>query len=241
MRLAAWMLVSSGAVPMAYAELTWAQKTVELHASPDDTVLEARYRFSNDGTTPVDIRDVQSSCGCTTVALAQRHYDPGQGGEIVARFTVGERVGILKKAILVSTMDQPVATSLTLVVHIPEILRLVPPSLIWQPGEVLTAKTIEINVSPDGPPAEEMTALSSNPAMKAELRPTSDGRKYEISVTPPATDRTSFTTLTIHCRVGTLSKTLHAFVSVQRPMPPIVTTPPVTKRAPAPPALSSMD
>ena len=182
-RFGCWL--ASGSCPTARADLTWAQKTVELHASPDDTVLEARYRFSNDGPAPVDIRDVQSSCGCTTVALSQRHFDPGQGGEIVARFTVGERVGIQKKTILVSTVGQPVATSLTLVVHIPEALSLGScfPDLAVRrsprrerPSRSTSRRTAHRR--------EEMTVLSSNPSVKTEWQPVSDGRKYEIRVTP---------------------------------------------------------
>ena len=213
---------------MAHAELSWAQKTLELNAAPNDTVLEARFHFSNDGATPVDIREVQSSCGCTTVTLAQRHFDPGKGGEIVAHFTVGERVGLQRKTILVSTTDRPMATALSLVVHIPELLHLEPAALTWQQGEPPTAKMISIEALPDAAAPEEVTAQSSNPAMKVELQPAPDSRRYQLRVTPQTTDRTLLTTVTIHCRLGTDAKTFRAFAFVQAAAP--------TPRATAAPA-----
>jgi hypothetical protein len=39
--------------------------------------VEAKYRFSNTGTYPVTIIEVQPSCGCTTVQLAKKEYAPG--------------------------------------------------------------------------------------------------------------------------------------------------------------------
>ena len=79
----ACLLSGLGASP-ALAEMEWAQKTVQLKASAKDTVIEARFRFTNRGKDAVDIQQVESSCGCTTTALAQRHYAPGESGAIVA-------------------------------------------------------------------------------------------------------------------------------------------------------------
>jgi hypothetical protein len=46
-------------------------------AGATDQFVEAKYRFSNTGTYPVTIIEVQPSCGCTTVQLAKKEYAPG--------------------------------------------------------------------------------------------------------------------------------------------------------------------
>ena len=100
----AWMAMALfvvGVPPKVRAEIVWKQKTVELHADAKSTVLEARFPFSNAGGRPVDITQVESSCGCTVVSLEKRHYEPHEGGEIVARYTVGTQAGVQKKTVLV--------------------------------------------------------------------------------------------------------------------------------------------
>ena len=156
----------------------------------------------------------------TTVALSQRHYEAGQTGEIVARFAVGERIGLQKKIITVSTSDAPVPTVLTLVVHIPELVRIHPTSVIWEPGEPNQPKIIQIESVQSAVPLEEVALQGSNPALSATLRPTADRGKFELSVYPETTDRTLFTTLTIRCRVGAEIKTFRAFAGVRATSPP---------------------
>ena len=201
------------------AELTWPTKNVELHADARATVLEARFPFTNDGTTPVDIRQVQTSCGCTTATLEQRHFEPGQHGEIVTRYTVGEHVGPQKKMILVSASDHPFPTTLTLTVYIPELVHIQPPSVTWQPGESTVAKIIGIEAVQAATTLRDVSVQSSNPVLKAQLQPGAAPGKYQISVVPAATDRPVFTMLTIRCHVGAEEKTFHAFASVQAALP----------------------
>ena len=114
------------AAPSASAELNWAQKTVELQADARSLVLEAHFHFTNVGAGPVEIRNVESSCGCTTTALEKRTYKPAESGEIVAKYTVGTHTGRQEKTLLVQTDDGRAPTTLTLVVHVPEILRVTP-------------------------------------------------------------------------------------------------------------------
>ena len=74
-----------GLPPDSRAEIVWKQKVIALQANAKSTVLEARFPFTNAGPGPVDITQVESSCGCTVVSLDKRHYEAGEGGEIVAR------------------------------------------------------------------------------------------------------------------------------------------------------------
>ena len=215
------------------AELTWTQKTVELSTDGKTSVLEARFPFTNGGATSVDIRQVQTSCGCTTVALAQRHFEPGQAGEIVAHYAIGNQVGLQKKMILVSITGSPGFTALTLVVHIPELVRVRPNFVTWNHDEPNAEKIITIeSADPEALPLTNLTVLSSNNAFTADLEPLLEGNRYEISVTPKTTAKQLFATLTIRCHVGAEEKTFLAYASVQLPAPAL--RPRVPNASPAP-------
>jgi hypothetical protein len=213
-------LVLGWHLPSLRAELTWPQKTVELSTDGKSAAIEARFPFSNDGKTPVDIVQVQTSCGCTTVALDQHHYEPGQKGEIVAHYAIGNQVGLQKKTILVSTAGAPVGTALTLIVHIPELLHMQPAFLTWKHGETNTAKVITIESTNSAAlPLRDVSVQSSNSALAAEVEPTRSRDEYEITVRPKATGELIVATLTIHCRLGAEEKTLRAYASVQPALP----------------------
>ncbi len=197
------------------AELTWVEKAIELHADGKSSALEARFRFTNAGAQPVDIGQIETSCGCTTAVPTKRHYEPGQTGEIVARYTVGEQTGLQKKLIAVTTSDHPGATMLTLIVHVPELVHLQPRILTWEPGEAREAKTLEVTSGDAATPLAELAVQSSNPAMTVTVLPLLEGSGYVVSVRPGTTPQRLFTTLTIRCRVGTEEKVLHAYASEQ--------------------------
>ena len=221
-------------LPTLRAELTWTQKTIELQADAKADVLEAHFRFTNAGAKPIDIRQVQTSCGCTTVALEQRHYEPGQAGEIIARFDVGGRVGLQKKTIAVFCRDALMPTTLSLVVHIPELVRIQPAFLTWQQGEPGEVRIIRVESAQSAVPLEDVKVQSSNPALAATLQPDGGPGKYQISVRPATTDRPLFTTLMIQCRVGSQTKNFRAFASVRAPSPAPAKSPAVQPAAPPP-------
>jgi hypothetical protein len=173
------ILVCCGAVRSLRAELTWAQKTIELSPDAKAAVLEARFRFTNTGDKPVDLRQVQTGCGCTTVTIEQRHYEPGQTGEIVARFTAGDRRGLQKNLIMVSTSDRPVPTFLTLIAHLPEVVRIEPGFVSWQQGEPAAAKVISLARGDNAAGLGALSVESSIPAMRTELQTVSEGNRYQ--------------------------------------------------------------
>ena len=208
--------IGSGSVPAAHAELTWKQKTVELHADAKSTVLEARFPFTNTGDTPVDITGVESSCGCTTVALEKRHYEPRDSGEIVARYTLGVQVGETKKTVQVVTNDGQEPTILTLDIYIPEVVRIKPAFVTWKHGEPLTAKVITLEMLQD-PPAKDVSAQSSAVNFVTEIKALVPGRRYELTVRPKSTDQQQFSTLAIQCRFGDEEKTFRAYATVRPP------------------------
>ncbi len=209
-------LVAAGGLrpTRAAAELTWANKVAELKADARTSTLEAKFHFTNTGRQPVDVRQIESSCGCTTAELTQRHYEPGESGDIVARYTVGSHTGRQDKTIAVFTSDREAPTTLTLSVQIPEVLRIAPPYVAWKHAEDAKTKTIILEQVQEAP-VEDIAVQSSNAGISVTLQTLVKGRKYRLDVTPAQTAQTSFATLTIRCRYGEEEKTYRAYATVK--------------------------
>ena len=200
----------------ARGELAWAQKTIDLSASAGTEVLEAHFKFTNTGSSPVDIRQVESSCGCTTTELTERHYEPGARGEIVARYTVSGHMGLQRKTVAVSSSDRPDVTTLTLVVRVPEVARLQPAFVTWAHDEPAKPKIITMEMLQDVAP-RDITVQSSNSEMAAELQPVA-GPKYHLVITPVRTSQFLHAVLTIRCRFGDKEQTFRSYATVQPPL-----------------------
>lgn len=63
------------------------QDTLHLGTVRYGTLREAVFRFVNTGTSPLLIRNVHPSCGCTAVKWDKRPVAPGKSGEIRTTFT----------------------------------------------------------------------------------------------------------------------------------------------------------
>jgi hypothetical protein len=104
----------------ASAQLQWESKEIAMKASVGQTNVVARFHFKNIGTNLVKINSVETCCSCTTANLEKKNYLAGESGEIVVHFEFGERVGVQKKTILVSSDSPQSPTVLRLQVEIPE-------------------------------------------------------------------------------------------------------------------------
>ena len=170
-------------VPSASAQLKWDREFVDLRASPDDERIEIRYPFKNIGSRPITIKQLRTSCGCTTATLAKMSYQPGEHGVVVALFEIGNRVGFNDKNIEVTT-DAPSEpeTNLAFRIYIWKTVAVTPKVLFWKPDEVRTSQTIRLRVS------QEMSlnlirAECSSPAWKVDLQTIIPGWEYEVKVT----------------------------------------------------------
>lgn len=128
-----------------YAKLEWSQKEIQLPCHEGDKVLQARFEFVNKGEETVTIRSVKTSCGCTEAGTAQKTYKPGEVGEIVVDFDVGDRLGHQKKTITVLTDDPEDSFHLLkFATYIPVIATIRPRILLWEKGEPRKPKKIRI-------------------------------------------------------------------------------------------------
>jgi hypothetical protein len=172
--------------PYARAELIFESSHVDLDAGASDASTEAVFGFTNKGRRAVEIREVKSSCDCTTTKLEKRRYDPGETGAIKAVFTFGERVGEQFKQITVKT-DEGVESvyRLSFRVRISEWLTAAPIALFWTQGGKAETKTIRVNCPEQQATSVVVTAVFHK--VKARVESGGGGQSYEVIVSPKST------------------------------------------------------
>lgn len=116
------LLALLGTLSFAQAQsaLRWDSKTLELYPAASEKAVRAEFGFTNTAPQPVVIGAVKSSCGCTTVSLEKKVYQPGEKGHITGVLTLGRHKGVLTKAISVSVKGESKPTVLIMVAHIGE-------------------------------------------------------------------------------------------------------------------------
>jgi hypothetical protein len=180
-----------------FGQLKWENMEQNFTAKPADKLIVAKFRFTNVGTTPVKITDLQPSCGCTTAFLEKRQYGPGESGEIEARFKFNGRLGRQQKWIVVKTdWVPPQQTILRLGVSIPEAISISPEFVLWRIGDQLKSKTVRISV-PDGVATKVLSVQADNSTVKLELSEIRPGKELEVKVTPISTNQPGSATLSI--------------------------------------------
>jgi len=82
-------------------------------ARPADTILTHRYRFTNQGTEPLEILDIEKSCGCTTATASAELVAPGEEGLVEVTLDLHGRHGPHEQTVTVLTND-PFRPAMTL-------------------------------------------------------------------------------------------------------------------------------
>ena len=183
----------------ARAELKWEQSTIDLHPSVSDKTAVAHFKYQNSGTIPVHFKSVKASCGCTTTQTQKEVVSPGEKGEIVATFTIGDRTGQQIKTVTVQTDDPNPAQAtsiLTLKATIPQSLDIKPAFVYWQSGEELKPKKISIKATKDFP-AKNITVKSNSQNFESKVEPGSASGEWTIEVTPKDTSHPFGTALLV--------------------------------------------
>ena len=178
------------------AEMVWEKSFQSFHRLPSDGHLETKFAFHNEGKSPVKVRSVRTSCGCTSAKLVKDIYAPGESGEISVRFTFGDRKGAHRKVITVTTDDKSEPTELSLQVVIDEPLAIRPALVFWKTGEAGAAKSVQVNAEP-GKPVRVKSVMSSNPRIAAKLDTIKAGEQYSIAITPADTSKKESAEITV--------------------------------------------
>lgn len=179
------------------AGLTWEKTSFATKAVPEDKEVMARFPFKNEGKRPVTITHLESSCGCTIPKLEKKTYAPGESGEIVAYFTIGQRLGMQNSTIQVATSDAPrKPTALRLQIDIPDPLETSPLLITWKRGADAKEQTFSVKAKP-GFSVKVAEVSVSNQLFTAEIASAKEGSHYNIAVRPKSTAETGFGLLII--------------------------------------------
>src|SRR2546421_2214635 len=175
----------------ARAELKWEQNVIDLHPAVGDKTAVAHFKYKNSGTTPVHFKSVKASCGCTTTQTQKDMVNPGEKGEIIATFNIGDRTGMQMKTVTVQTDDPnptQATTVLTLKANIPQSLEIKPTFVFWQSGEEAKPKKISIKAAKDFP-VKNITVKSNNPNFESKVEPGSASGEWTIEIKPKDTNQ----------------------------------------------------
>jgi Protein of unknown function (DUF1573) len=174
-------------VAVTRADLKWDKPSQEFQRTPAEEALEAHYTFRNTGQSPVTIKSLRASCGCTTPRLEKRTYAPGEQGELLTRFVFGDRKGLHHLTVTVVTAEKPnEPTVLDLRVYLHEPVTIAPALVYWKTGESPAAKTAQVNADAEQP-VHVKSVTSSNPRVTATLQTVKPGAQYLVSVAPADT------------------------------------------------------
>jgi hypothetical protein len=191
--------------------LRWENLQATESAFVGDKSVLAVFRFQNAGASQVTITSVQSSCGCTTVALSKTTYAPGESGEIKATLEIGNLVGQQTKLITVISSDSPSKpTELVLDVNVRALATFNPGFLYWRIGESTVAKRVDITAS-GSQTITAVDAVPSSPSFRVRIEEVELGKKYILWLTPTSTE--AALKVTVSCLVRTAER-LQPAVSV---------------------------
>jgi Protein of unknown function (DUF1573) len=179
----------------ALGQLIWENPNQEFERLAADRAVEAHYVFKNAGQIPVKIVRVSSSCGCTVAEVDKKTYLPGESGQIIARFTFGNRKGLQSKVITVGLSDGT-EKQLGLNVSILEPLTLKPGLLLWQVGESSSPKSVRLTAA-KGVPVRIRSVSSSSPRVSTQLHVNAEASDYTLTVAPADTAEKLSTVVTI--------------------------------------------
>ncbi|HEV7869514.1 MAG TPA: DUF1573 domain-containing protein [Chthoniobacteraceae bacterium] len=179
----------------ASAELRWEKPWQQFQRAPEDGRIETAFAFENKGATPVTIKSVRSSCGCTTARLEKKVIGPGERGEVKARFMFGDRKGPQRKVLTVAT-DDGHKQELNLVVVIQQALSISPALALWRVGQPADAKVVRLQATP-GTPVRVQRVQSSNREIAARLVTVKAGEQYDLILEPTGTGQKQAAEVTV--------------------------------------------
>jgi hypothetical protein len=206
----------------ARAELKWEQNTIELHPSSGDKQAVAHFKYENVGTTPVHFKSVKASCGCTTTQTQKETVNPGEKGEVIATFNIGDRTGQQMKTVTVQTDDPnptQATTILTLKANITPGLEIKPTFVYWRTGEEPKTKKISLKAAKEFP-VTNITIKSNSQNFESKMEPGKPG-EWTLEITPKDTSHPMGTALLLQTDYPKEApKSFYVNAQITNPMPP---------------------
>lgn len=190
------------------ADLVFDQETIPLTPKPGSEREIVTFPFRNAGTQALTITQIDTSCGCTSIDLEKRTYQPGEKGELTVIFDLNGLSGLQEKTIQVYH-DRGAMIMLRLKAMLAEAPTIAPAFLTWKVGAPATEQVAVITM-PKGVIERAVEVTSSSPAIGGKLYARDDDT-YALAVIPTSTAEATNVMLTVKTDLG---RTLRVFASV---------------------------
>jgi hypothetical protein len=172
------------AMPLAGApELTCREPTFRFGRRDESESVRHTFAIGNAGDSPLEIRSVRTSCGCTIAEMKQKSIKPGETGLIDTVFELRGRRGAQKKSVRVESNDpkQPVF-------------------LLWIEGEItsdllLSPEYINMGTVPVADSVERIVRLESRSGDVEITEVTSGSEEFSATVGDDANGRKTLVTV----------------------------------------------
>lgn len=104
--------------PLSNANIQFAEKQHEFGDVVQGQSVTHKFAFTNTGTEPLILLNVQTTCGCTAPEWSKKPIPPGEGGEILITFNSTNKMGRQNKVITVYTNGQKPEEKLKIVANV---------------------------------------------------------------------------------------------------------------------------
>lgn len=92
------------------AEFKFEQETHDFGKIPQGTPVTYTFKFTNTGTAPLIISNIQSTCGCTVPDYSKTPVKPGEEGQIKVTFNAAAAQPFSKPITIASNAKTPSKT-----------------------------------------------------------------------------------------------------------------------------------
>ena len=97
--------------PVGGGKIVFEEAKFDFGTVKEGTVVDHTFKFKNEGTEPIIIGQVSTSCGCTTPNYTKDPVLPGKEGEISVSFNSAGHPGVQQKLVTVSSnAENPILT-----------------------------------------------------------------------------------------------------------------------------------
>jgi Protein of unknown function (DUF1573) len=177
--------------------LEWRQTVIEAKTEPFQQILSIVFDFKNAGSKPVVIQEIQTSCHCLSATSNKQIYAPGETGQLTAKFTIGDRIGLYERQVTVISDDSSAPQRLTVKIDVPDIATATPRSLEWAIGSAASEQTVEIRAV-DKLYLEFSEAVPTSKLFQARLEVIEAGHLYKLHLKPTGTATATSAAIRVH-------------------------------------------
>jgi Protein of unknown function (DUF1573) len=206
------------------AGLNFKETRQEFHAPADATVVTRDFEFTNTSEKAVTIRKYDAACSCMAVKIKEGklRYEPGESGVVRAEFDMGNFSGEVDKSVTLwvdSDPDDKPSIVLTVHVIIPVLVSVEPKTLKWEVDAKPDPQIIRINTT-HSQPIRVTSVTCSSEAYSHELKTVTEGKVYELLVTPldMKTPGLAIFRITTDSKINKF-KVAQAYAQVRKPTP----------------------